>query len=245
MGEKIKKYAYAIISIFLIIVLLLGTYTCKREVAHNKDMKQFDQTVAALNDSIQKVVNSKGDTVFVDRVVVGDLDDITNTEAFKKLSKEKQAYYLDLKKTKGLLAASQETIHKKDSLIALLTDTVGVRTDSTVCYDYGDKIEVPDTTVNRLTYSGDITFEREKVKLAIKYDYKVKISSKVIKYNKNGSVEIQHTLDDPNAKVIQGESYMVPAETKTTWQKIWAVTEKVLYGLGGLGTGYLVGAATK
>lgn len=245
MGEKIKKYAYAIISIFLIIILLLGTYTCKREIAHNQDMKQFDQTVTALNDSIKKVVNSKGDTVFVEKVVQADLDDLVKTDAFKNLSKEKQAYYLDLKKTKGLLAASQETIQKQGEIIASLTDTVGVRNDSSVCYKYGSTIEVPDTTVDKLKYHGDITFEREKVKLAIKYDYKVQISSKVIKYHKDGRVEIQHTLDDPNAKVIQGESFMVPAETKTTWQKIWAVTEKVLYGLGGLGTGYLVGTATK
>lgn len=245
MLEKFKKYTNAIIAILVIIVLLLGTYTCKREVAHNQDMKQFDQTVTALNDSIQKVVNSKGDTVFVDRVVQADLDDLVNTEAFKKLSKEKQAYYLDLKKTKGLLAASQETIQKQGEIIASLTDTVGIRNDSSVCYKYGSTIEVPDTTVDKLKYHGDITFEREKVKLAIKYDYKVQISSKVIKYHKDGSVEIQHTLDDPNAKVVKGESYIAPPEPKTFWQKVWNVAEKILYTAGGAGTGYLVGRATK
>lgn len=245
MIEQIKKSAIVII-LGLAIMLGFSVVTCVRgNLQHKADIVKFDQTVTALGDSIKKTVNSKGDTVFVEKVVQADLDDLVKTDFFKQLSKEKQAYYLDLKKTKGLLAASQETIQKQGEIIASLTDTVGVRTDSTVCYDYGDKIEVPDTTVDKLTYHGDITFEREKVKLAIKYDYKVQISSKVKEYRKDGSVVIEHTLDDPNAKVVQGESYIAPPEPKTFWQKVWGVTEKVLYSVGGGAVGYGVGRLTK
>lgn len=245
MIEKIKDYGLYIIALLIIAVVVIGVQKCEGDSKHKAEIAQFDQTVTALSDSIRKTVNSKGDTVYSEKVVYGDLNDITETEYFKQLSKEKQAYYLDLKKTKGLLAASQETIQKQGELIALLTDTVGVRSDSTVCYDYGDKIIVPDTTVNKLTYSGDITFEREKVKLAIKYDYKVQISSKVKEYKKDGSIVIEHTLDDPNAKIVQGESFLAPAPKKTFWQKAWSVTKDVLKISGGFVTGYTAGKLTK
>jgi hypothetical protein len=67
--DKIKNNITLILAGITIILVLLNLKQCSNNSALKQDAKKFDQSIAALHDSIRKTVNSKGDTVFAERVV--------------------------------------------------------------------------------------------------------------------------------------------------------------------------------
>lgn len=244
MLTKIKEYGLLIIALLLICMLALQLQKCQGDKDQRAALVKLDQNLTALDDSIKKKLNQNGDTVFSERSVDMSIDDLVKTSFFKQMSKEKQQYYLDLQKTSGLLAASYEVIHKQDSLLASLKYNVGTKNDSGVCFKYGDTLDIPKDTVNRFVYEGGLMFRKDAPKLALKYSYQTKLSSKYIR-NKDGSVSIEHQLDDPNASIIEGQSYIVPAPKLTKWEKFKRGFNVTLKVGGGAAVGYVIGRATK
>lgn len=244
--ERLKTYVFLLIIVVLFGFIIFQQCEAKKQAA--AQVVKLDQTFSALDDKMQKIVNKNGDTSFTEKTVNYSLDDLVKTDYFKQLSKEKQQYYTDLQKTKNLLASTFEMIQKRDSIIANLQYNVGTRSDTGVCFKYGDTLKVPlDTSNKYLHYSGGVAFNKERSRLALEYQYKLKINSDFTR-NKDGSINVTHTLDDPNAKVIEGQSYFVPAEKKTKWQKFKGyLVETVKISVPAAVTGfvsYKVGQAT-
>ena len=90
--EFLYKNKFTLLIVLVIILLLTNFSSCYKNILTNKESKRvievYEQNIVALNDSIKKVVDKNGDTVFVEKAVHGNLDDIINSSAFKQLSKE-------------------------------------------------------------------------------------------------------------------------------------------------------------
>lgn len=219
MLDKIKKNFALIMTVIAIALFLFSWKQCSDLKSAKQDAKSFDQTVAALNDSIKRVIKKNGDTVYVEKVASFSLKDIVNSEAFKSLSKEKQQFYLELQKTKGLLAAQTAKLHVQDSIIRTIGyDSSVVNNGTTVCFPLGDTTSVKGTE-GKLKYKVKLTFA-DSLKYKIFYQYNINIKSTYVR-NKDGSVTMEYKLDDSNASIESGQAYIVPSATSelSKWQR--------------------------
>lgn len=224
--EYLKKNFTLILIVVLVAAILLNLRQCNsnKDLKHNAE--QFDRSIAALNDSIKKVVNAQGDTVFRERVVEYDLGDLVKSEAFKSLSKEKQKFYLELQKTKGLLASAQATIESQAQIINQVkyTDTVSIN-DSVICYKKGSNVTIADS-IESLKFYHTLTFGKNLVS-NFKYTYKTDIQTTYIR-NKDKTITVDYKLNDPNAVVLKAQSFIIPIEEQSKFQKFVQKTGKWL-----------------
>ncbi len=206
---------------YIIIVLVLGFLLTCNTIKNNKEKKQYqtetNNVIKALNDSIKF---NKKDSSFSKLVVQTDLNDFTKSELFKTLTKEKQQYFLELKKTKNLLASSQAQLIKKDTLISYLLNNKGVYKNDSVCYSINDtlKFQQKDTT-NNLQYFAEVLLNKP-ITLKIDYTYKLKINTEYIK-QKDKSIIVKYKFDDPKIVTTDINSFIIPFEdiNKTKFQK--------------------------
>ena len=242
--EKLKNFFTSIRNIAITIAIIFVLLYFK-QCSDSKDrFNDYDRAIAALNDSIHKVISNK-DTVFIERVVSFDLKDILNSEAYKSLSKEKQKFLRDLLKVKGLLASAEITIESKDSIIdALAYQLNQYQTDSTICF-VKNKDTIPfNKTTGNLQYKERIWFN-DSIRREFDYAYKIKIQSTYTK-EKDGSIIIKHKLDDPKAEVIEGIAYTIPLVDDIPRTKIgkWLKNNKaIVYLAGGTTIGFVTGIA--
>jgi hypothetical protein len=209
-----KKYIPVVL--ILIIFILSGLYwkQCKRVSDQKDQVVKYELAIEALNDTIKKKFNGK-DTVFVEKTVSFDLEDIMNSAAYKSLSKDKQKFYKDLLGTKGLLASAEIQLSSKDSIIQYLEYKLNTKvTDSLVCFKKNDSLDFGDVKGTNLKYNEKLFFG-DKLKRIFTYEYNVKINSTYRK-EKDGSIVIEHKLDDPKASIIDGQSFMVPMDKPET-----------------------------
>jgi len=240
--ESIKNFFLSVKNLAIIAAIIFALLYISNCSSSRDRFKDYDKAVAALNDSIKKVV-SKKDTIYVERVVSFDLKDIINSEVYKTLSKEKQKFLNDLLNVKGLLASAQATIESKDEIIESLAYKLSLyQTDSSVCF-LKNKDTIPfNKLTGNLQYKERIWFS-DSIKRSFEYRYKIKIQSTYVK-EKDGTIVIKHKLDDPNAEVIEGNSYIVPQAGKIPRTKFgkWVQRNKSTAALiGGTAAGLLIG----
>lgn len=243
--ENLKLFFTNIRNIAIIVAIILGIMYISKCTRDQSKFESYDRTVAALNDSITKVINKKGDTVYIERVVAFDLKDILNSEAYKKLSKEKQQFLRDLLGVKGLLSAAQVTIQSKDEEITTLKYILGqYQNDSMVCFEKGiDTIPFKSQLGKSLQYNEKIWFT-DKINRRFDYSYKVKLLSTYTK-EKDGSIIITHQLDDPKANIIEGMAYTIPSVDKVPRTKVgkWLQKNKIVaYTAAGFLGGIAIGS---
>ena len=250
--EKLKEYAFFVLVLIAIVAVALFAQKCSLEQHAAEQKKHLEQAMTALNDSIHKVVNKNGDTTFQQKSVSFNLNELTKTDFFKQQTVEKQQFYKDLQATKGLLAAAYAKIEKQDSIVADLKYGKGaIKTDSTVCIHFGDSIDIPKKTEKNLTYQGKLMFFKEEPKLALKYTYEATIKTTYVRA-KDGSINLTYALNDPDAKIVQGYSYMIPKEEVAKLSfgqkvaKFFVATGKntIIFGVGAA-IGYGVGRTLK
>ena len=221
--ETVKTNLVYILLGIIVILFLFSLKQCSSNSELKNTAEQFDRTISALNDSIKKVVNTQGDTVFREKVVDYNLDDLVKTEAFKSLNKDKQTFYLNLEKTKGLLASAQATIESQAQIInqTKYNDTVE-ENNSTICYNIGSKVTISDSVAS-LNFRHTLTFGKN-LTSDLKYTYKTDIQTTYIR-NKDKTITIDYKLNDPNAVVLKAQSFIIPEEEEQT--KFQKVVQKV------------------
>lgn len=223
MIETIKRYGTLILLGIVFILLITNVSTCNSKKNSEELASQFDKSIAALNDSLKKTVNKEGDSVWQQKTVSIALDAFVNSETFKSLDKDKQKWFAELQKTKGLLAAAEATIQYQRTFIDSLTykgsSAVASETDSTVCFYKGDSLVFnnppKDTT---FTYTSKINFNKDKVEhtLEAKFNLDLQITHKK---DKKGNYLIEYKPSDDRVVIKNGKSYMIPQIELTKFQK--------------------------
>lgn len=216
-----KRYLKYIIA-GLIILLLLFTNYCSYNLYRNGQEKfnTYETTIKALNDTI-----TYKDGKYSKQTVQIDLNTLLESEYFKQLDKQNQLYFNELKKIKGLIASSSVTIIKKDSIINNNADTT-----------FKGHIVFEDTT-KIFKYKANISLNPYKLDLS--YSYAPTLVS-TLKKEKDGSMRIYVSFDDPYLKVSKIQSFIVPIEQTSKFNK-WIIKNKIPIGLSIGGAGILSG----
>lgn len=221
MLEKLKKnWAFVVLAI-AVLLLLLNIKQCNDGRKAAASAEKFDQSIAAINDTLKKVRNANGDTVFQKRVAEYNLKALLTSESFKSLSIDNQKFYLELTKVKGLIASSQATINSQAEIIKNLSYDKGtVITDSSICFKKNSTKVIGDSTTS-LKFKHTLTFG-DKLGSDFKYTYNAKVQTSFIR-NKDKTITIEYKIDDPNANVINGQAFIVPIIELTKLQKFMEV----------------------
>lgn len=221
--ELLYKNKLTLLIILVIVLLLTNFSSCYKNILTNKESKRvievYEQNIIALNDSIIKTKNKKGETIFTEKAVHGNLDDIINSSAFKQLSKEKQQFYLELQQTKRIVAAAQATITSQQTLInSLQYNTNTIVTDSNVCFTKGDSLTFKDST-GTFQYQARILFgDSAKFTLTRKNIFNVTTTFQKNK-DKAKTITVTYKIDDPDAVVIAANSFIYnPEDDRTRFQ---------------------------
>jgi len=207
-----------LITIALIIIILVLLFTqLKSCSSNNKTKQQYENTIVALHDSLHKIINKKGDTVYVQKAAEMTPKDIMNSALYKTLDKQTQDYIKQLADTKGLLASASVTISTQGNIIKQQQYDASTKvSDSTIIFIKGDSVIFPYKTKN-LTAKVKLTL---KDSLDWKFDYKYQAAiTTTWTREKDKSISIEYKLDDPNASMINGKAFYIPAPTKTKFQQ--------------------------
>lgn len=208
MLEKLKNNSQLIILIIAIALLLLNIRQCNNSKSDAERYDKFDKSIAAINDTLKKSINAQGDTVFTKRAVQFELKELVNSESFKSLSEENKKFYNELQKVKGLVSSTQATINAQAEIIKNLSYGQGVVVTSTdVCFQKNSTKTIEDSTKS-LKYKQTFTFG-DKLTYNLKYSYKATIQTSFIR-NPDKTISVEYKLDDPNAKMINGQSFIIP-----------------------------------
>ena len=230
MVDKVKNnWAFIVLGIAVIAILLNLKQCNDKKTADEKAIK-FDQSIAAINDTLRKVRNAQGDSVFIKRAVEYSLSELVKSESFKSLSEDNKKFYQELTKVKGLIASSQATISSQAEIIkSLAYDKGTVVTATQICFTKGSTKVIEDTT-KALHYKHTLTFG-DKLGSDFKYTYKAQIQTSFIR-NKDKTITVEYNLGDPNANVTNGQAFIIPIEETTKFQKFLEKNSQWIYGIG-------------
>lgn len=223
-----KSRIILVLGLIILVLGLISFHGCEREKKLVRSVKQYERNIAALNDSVKVIIKDKNSVTFGEAAVVGDIKDITKSAAFKQLTEEKQRFYLDLVHTKGLLAAAEIQLSKKDS-IKETKDVTNISTSKgdSITFKKGSIVNYcEDDTAKRLKWFADITVQNPFV-FNFNYQYDLKINTE-FKTNKDKSVVVNYKVNDPELKAISANSFTIPFEDqRTKWEKFMDKTYKV------------------
>jgi hypothetical protein len=239
MLEQIKNNLQLVLTGVVAILLTLNIKQCSTNNDKDREFERFDKAIYALTDSVKRYTNSKGETVFGESAVEFDVNKLINSEAFKKLSEKDKEFYIEIKKTRGIIAKNEAIIKAQDSLLKELKYNLEhtYLTDSTVCFNKGAVLEIQDSTSN-LSYSHNIKFG-EVISSKLKYTYNAKITTQW-RREKDKSIVVEYKLDDPSAEITSSKSFIIPQENRTGLQKFMDKNGKYIYfGLGVATGGFL------
>ena len=131
-------------------------------------------------------------------------------EDFKKLSKENQLFFTELKKYKNLYNASRIDLQKKDSIISSLKNKGIIKGDS-ICFKLNDSLVFNNDTHS----SSDTAFKytikinmNEPVTLNFKYQYDLRIDSRYER--QKDSILVKYNISDRNVNIRNVNSLMIP-----------------------------------
>ena len=235
--QKIKDNLATVLAIVVAILIIFNLKQCSSNLDQKDEAKKFDKAIAALNDSITKYVNAAGDTVFGEKAVSFDIDDVVNSEAFKSLSEKNKQFYLEIKKQKNVIARAQATIAAQGEVIKSFNyDTANTTiTDSGICFTKGATKKLSGNT-EFLSYTNELTFG-DSLGSNLEYTYSSKIETSFLR-QKDKSILVEYKLSDSKASILDGQSFIIPQEQQTKWQKFlnktgrWAVPA-IAFAAGG------------
>jgi hypothetical protein len=239
--RQIKDNLLIILIILVFVLIGLNIFTFNSLRNNSATAKDFDRAIAALGDSLKLVINKKGDSVYQQKVVSFDLDDFVKSEVFKSLDEDKKRFYLELQKTKGLLASAQAIIRKQDSILTYYQyNPTVIKTDSTITFNIGDSLEFSNSQ-NNLTYTSTILFLKDSLKHKLAYKYSLNIQTSFIR-QKDKSIIVEYKTDDPSIVFNNGQAFIIPQEQKTKLGKTLDRYGKYIIPTIAFGTGVYIGS---
>lgn len=231
--------------VFIIVALLLMNYYSMNRLNHmSQKFDTYENTISALNDTVKLTVVN-GINNWSQKTPEIDIKDLTDSEYFKTLSQEQQAYYNELSKIKGLISSTKAELYKHGEILAELKqeENPGNISNDSIAFKLGTELAFKETdTTKKLQWESKINLNKD-ISFAFNYDYKVNIQT-TYERQKDKSIIVNYKIDDPDLKVNSMQNYIIPVEQKTTkFGKWFDKNKKVLRIVGGsvlfLGGGYL------
>ena len=227
------------LSLAAVLMLLVVFWNKNNQMARRSN--DAIAVIKALRDSTKVRTKEDGSKEFYRQVPVAELKDIVKSIEFDQLQAQQQAFYRELTKIRNLIAASEATIRSKDSTIGSLR--AGRVNDSDVCYKLGSLVSIEDST-KALKWKIKLSMN-EMLGYNFAYDYSAKVKTNWTR-NKDGSIDIAYSLDDPSATVSAIQGFKVPSqmEGKSGFAK-WVYKNKkpliLTFGAVAFGSGFYLG----
>lgn len=231
-----------VMAVIIVILLLLGNiYFINKANQAKAAQIHYEQTISALNDSIHISIKN-GIAEYSKKSPEVYLDQLTKTEAFKTLSKNQQNFYKQLESIKGLISATEAQLEKQGNDIAsLVGSNPGTINNDSISYKLGTVLNFQqDDTSKMLKWNGKLTLDKKPL-FSLAYDYKFKIQT-TFDRQKDKSILVKYTINDPELKVQTMMNYTIPAEQKRTKFGRWVNKNKntfigigagIIFGMGG------------
>lgn len=243
-----QKYRWSLLANIALILLVLGLFgfMVKMYFGNKEDMSRMDLNFAALNDSVTKV-KERGDSTYTfmqSMPVYEGVGDLMNSEFFKTLSKDQQAYYKEISKVKGLMTAMQLDLEiVKAKVLKIPIDPKDIEngdvviTDTTITFNRGYVLSVDDST-STLKSEVEITMDNP-LQVSFKHTFKPVMDIQVVERKKNGDVVVKVKFNDPDISVTEEKLFTVPYQKEDC--NFMCKMGKVAKGVGIFVGGVLVG----
>lgn len=223
-------------------LLLIIIWQRQNNTAIMDKLENMNRNYIALTDSI-RVIKTPDGNVYQKKSVEGTPQDIINSVYFSQLYSDQQAFFKEIAKVKGLLAATQAQLHKQDSMLGEMSYGPDADvSDSMVCLPIGYTESIGDTS-KMLKWSLDLQY-LDSMKYTFRYTYDpiIKMS---YKREKDKSINVNVSLNDPNVSVSSINSLYIPAEKPKTkfgqWYKRHEGAFKYIGGTILVSGGFLAG----
>lgn len=236
-----------LVYIVIILILLFFGYLGYNQLNNmNQKFDNYENTIAALNDSIT-VNMENGFITYSKKSPEIYLDELLKSEYFKTLSEDQQEYYKELSKIKKLLAASKAELEKQGELLAEINmnnnpGNIDLATDS-ISFKLGTELAFKEQdTTKHLQWNSKITLDTN-IKFNFDYKYKFDVLT-TFERQKDKSILVKYKVDDPELKINDMQNFIIPPEQKHSKIGRWYdKNKKVINIISGsvlfLGGGYL------
>lgn len=223
-----KENLMLILCLAVLLLIGMNIWTINSNLNLRGEVARIEMRDAALTSKMDTIVEN-GIKKYTRQTPEGNIDDIINSDIFKNLPKDQQNYYLELKKVKGLLAASEAHLNMQGEILKqlLLSDSQATVTDTTVTFKRGTMLAFNDTTKS-LKWNADVNINQPTT-LNLKYKYDVKVHS-TFERQKDKSIVVKYKLDDPDARIVGINSFIIPTEKKNKF-KTWADNHRTAFNL--------------
>jgi len=234
-----------ILYVFVILALLMMNYYSMNKInSMSEKFDTYENTISALNDSVTLTVKN-GINNWSQKAPEIDINDLLDSEFYKTLSADQQAYYKELSKIKGLLSSTQAELSKQGELLAQIKEgqNPGVVSNDSISFKLGTKLPFAETdTTKKLQWDALVTLDKN-IDFKFNYKYDVKIQTTYVR-QKDKSILVNYKIDDPELKVNNMQNYIIPFdEPKSKFGKWFNKNKKTFNIIGGsvlfLGGGYL------
>jgi len=209
--KSISKYKK---DIFYIVLLIIGIFLF---INHSNKLESkfnnYENTISALNDSIHIV--KKGNIIeYSKKTPEINIDDLINSEYFKTLSNDQQAFYNQLKSIKGLVSATNATLESHSEILSTISDkqNPGTIKDDSIRFKLGTVLNFKQLdTTKHLKWKANVSLNKE-IDFKFDYTYKVNVLT-TYERQKDKSIIVKYSIDDPELKVSNMNNFIIPVES--------------------------------
>lgn len=211
-----KDLYYTIIILILLFFSIIGFNKLNNV---SEQYKNLENTIAAMNDTIQVINNKDGSTTFQQLSPEIYLKDLINSEYFKTLSADQQEFYTQLNSIKRLISATKAELQKQGEVLASIgyaqnPGTVNPQTDS-ISFKLGTDLAFSETdTSKNLQWTANVVLDST-ISFKYNYDYKFNLLT-TFERQKDKSVLVKYKIDDPELKVNDMKNFIIPPEQRNT-----------------------------
>jgi hypothetical protein len=219
--------------LLIILLIFIGYFGYNKLNNMTKKFDNYENTINALNDTISVSIKN-GFTTYSKKTPEIYLDDLLNSEYFKTLSKDQQEYYNELKKIKGLIAASKAELEKHGELLAEINkdDNPGFIKSDTISFKLGSVLTFSEKdTTKHLQWKSNITLDTN-IKFNFTYKYNFNILT-TFERQKDKSIMVNYKINDPDLVVNNMQNFIIPPEQRASKFGRWYDKNKRLFTIVG------------
>lgn len=247
MKTTIDSLIIAIIVILLILLLLwMGKPYIKQALLGEVLEKQerLYHNIEALKDSVQLVRRTTDSVVYKTKGLEATEREIKQLLENQPMSDEQRKWLKEIKETKSLVSSIRGKFVSIDSVLQSISgDTIsGVTlTDDSVHIKKGTKLEFTDIQPP-MTWDAKLLVDDT---MGFSLDYRYTLDFEIQHTRKDdGSIDVIFSANDPNLNLGELNSYTIPVEQRTAFERWIRNNKRWVYPLAGgivFGTGVYVG----
>jgi hypothetical protein len=249
MKELTKNMSIKDIVYMAVITLILSIGGCQyfnKMDQLNQKFDSYEMSIKSLNDSVTHTIQN-GIDVYSKASVEMNLKELTNSEFFKSLTDNQKKFYSELRSVKGLISATHAELRKQGQLLGEIAEhsNPGTVSDDSISFALGTELDFNETdATKKLQWNAKIRLDK-RIQLKLDYDYSFNVHTTFVR-QKDKSIIVNYTIDDPELRVVQMHNFIIPREEKRTMLGRWLdrnrkpllLTAGGLLFVGGGVTGY-------